>query len=134
MENHEIAIAPEQPQAAPQNKIFKCTLCSYTTTNRQKYRSHYRTHPMHYHCFCGFSTDRKFSLQRHLRKKRCEEIYGKRFDFEQIPSRKRRAKGMFSCLIGHILPKCVCFILHSMFLYFTKNHYRICTTTKLYSI
>lgn len=72
-------------------KIYKCQYCSYISTSKSHYVRHWRTHPKNLRCLCGFTTDRKFSLRRHLTTAKCEEIYGKKVDWDDFNKRRTPA-------------------------------------------
>ncbi|XP_065094038.1 zinc finger protein 616-like [Ochlerotatus camptorhynchus] len=71
-------------------KAFKCDVCYFITYDQAEHKFHSRSHSKLFRCVCGFTTNRKFSLQRHLVSLCCEEIYGKNASF--VPVKKQRSR------------------------------------------
>lgn len=69
-------------------RTYTCKYCAYQTFERKDYIDHYSVHPEALLCPCGFVSNRRWSLRRHLGKSRCEEKYGKQINIKPPKSRK----------------------------------------------
>ncbi|XP_062560326.1 zinc finger protein 337-like [Armigeres subalbatus] len=90
--NEIVGIVPKASKSVQKRKVYKCDHCSYIGDNRMSYMSHYKTHPTAFRCVCGFATDRKFSLQRHLVNWNCETIFGTKVDLDAYEDHRKKKR------------------------------------------
>lgn len=69
-------------------KPLRCDVCQFITYFQADLKLHSRSHGNLYRCVCGYSSNRKYSVQRHLGSMCCEEIYGKKASVEPIKIRR----------------------------------------------